>query len=179
MPKLSLVYGLIIAVIVTVISVLTSSDKIKQAHLNSSVSRTEYSQLSKYSQKQVECLANNIYREAVGEPKEGWLAVGFVTMNRVNSGKFPHSVCDVVYQKTGKIFQFSWVGSKKRLSKIDDAVYNEILKIATFIYVNNDKLKDNTNGATYYHASYVKPNWKNLERTNQIGRHIFYKPNEI
>jgi spore germination cell wall hydrolase CwlJ-like protein len=46
------------------------------------------------------------------EPYEGKLAVAQVTMNRANSSKFPSTVCDVVYQKTGSTYQFSWVGEK-------------------------------------------------------------------
>lgn len=170
MHKISLFFCFIVSAVISISCILSTNNT-----ANSQLHRIEYSQLNNYSKKQVDCLAKNIYREAVGESQEGWYAVGFVTMNRVNSGKFPTNVCDVVYQKTGKTFQFSWVGTKKRLTKIDDTIYNEILKIATLIYLNSDKLNDNTNGATFYHATYVKPKWRNLERTNQIGQHVFYK----
>jgi spore germination cell wall hydrolase CwlJ-like protein len=60
--------------------------------------------------KQLLCMAKNIYYEAASESFEGKLAVAQVTMNRVNSKKFPSNVCDVVYQKTGSTYQFSWVG---------------------------------------------------------------------
>ena len=42
------------------------------------------------------CLANNIYFESRNQPKLGQIAVGQVTMNRVNSPKFPNTVCGVV-----------------------------------------------------------------------------------
>lgn len=170
MRNRSLFFCLLLSIILAVLYVIG-----KSAVSKTELQALEYSQLNNHSKKQVDCLAKNIYREAVGESQEGWYAVGFVTMNRVNSGKFPKTVCEVVYQKTGKTFQFSWVGTKKRLTKIDDTIYNEILKIATLIYLNNDKLNDNTNGATFYHATYVKPNWRNLERTKQIGQHVFYR----
>ena len=47
---------------------------------------------------QMNCLAINIYHEARGETVEGKFAVGHVTMNRVNSNRFPNSICKVVYQ---------------------------------------------------------------------------------
>lgn len=139
------------------------------------LSTVKYSQLSKDTRKQVDCLAENIYHEAAYEPREGWMAVGFVTMNRVTSGDYASSVCGVVYQKTGKTYQFSWVGMKNRLSKINYTVYNDILDLATLIYMNHRSLKDNTDGATFYHAEYVNPRWKGVVKTKKIGQHIFYK----
>lgn len=130
--------------------------------------------LSKNERKEVECLAQNIYHEAVGEPRVGWLAVAFVTMNRFISGNYANSVCGVVYQKTGSTYQFSWVGMKKRLSSINEEVYNEILEVATATYLNYDPSWDVTKGATFYHADYVNPRWKH-ERVKKIGRHIFYR----
>ena len=49
--------------------------------------------------KQLECLARNIYYEAKGEPFEGKVAVAQVTINRMESGLFPNDLCKVVYQK--------------------------------------------------------------------------------
>ena len=43
------------------------------------------------------CLATNIYFESRNQPQVGRVAVGQVTMNRVNSPKFPNTVCEVVY----------------------------------------------------------------------------------
>jgi hypothetical protein len=53
--------------------------------------------------------------------------------------------------------------------------YNEIVKVAINFYVNYEKLEDPTRGALFYHADYVSPNWKNLQKVTQIGRHIFYE----
>ena len=47
---------------------------------------------------EVKCLALNIYHEARNQPFLGKLAVGFVTLNRVKSDKFPDTVCEVVKQ---------------------------------------------------------------------------------
>lgn len=133
-----------------------------------------YAKLSKQDKKQVDCLAKNIYYEAAYEPMNGWIGVASVTMNRLLSGNYADSVCGVVYQKTGHAYQFSWVGMKNRLSKIDEELYNNILKVATAMYVGYDSSKDVTKGATFYHADYVNPRWK-LEKTKKIGRHIFYR----
>ena len=62
--------------------------------------------------KQLDCLAKNIYHEAKGEPFEGKVAVAQVTINRAASGQFPSDICKVVYQKNvvyDKVLcQFSW-----------------------------------------------------------------------
>lgn len=140
--------------------------------------KASYNSLSKEAQKQVTCLAENIYFEAGKEPTEGKIAVAFVTINRVQSGNYAESICDVVYQKSGKTCQFSWYCEKtitdKRLTIRDTSLYNEILDLATNVLVNFERMNDVTNGATYYHADYVNPRWK-LDKETQIGRHIFYK----
>jgi spore germination cell wall hydrolase CwlJ-like protein len=35
--------------------------------------------------------------------------------------------------------------------------------------------RDLTDGATFFHADYVRPNWDNLVRTAAIGAHLFYR----
>ena len=35
---------------------------------------------------------------------------------------------------------------------------------------------DFTDGATHYHATYVSPEWTNLEIAFTIDDHIFYRP---
>ena len=136
--------------------------------------KPQYVNLDKHDQKQIDCLAKNIYYESGGEPKLGWLAVAMVTMNRVNSGLFPTNICDVVYQKTGKIYQFSWVASRKHLTTPAHELYNEILEYAMTFYYKYHHMEDVTKGALFFHADYVNPRW-NREKTAQIGRHIFYR----
>ena len=63
--------------------------------------------------KQVACMAKNIYYEAAKEPHEGKLAVAQVTMNRANNKDYPSDFCGVVYQKTNGTCQFSWVCENK------------------------------------------------------------------
>ena len=52
------------------------------------------------SDKDVECMARNIFYEAGGEPTEGKIAVGVVTLNRTQDGRFGRTVCDVVKART-------------------------------------------------------------------------------
>lgn len=126
-------------------------------------------------EKQLTCLAKNIYHEAASEPFEGKVAVAQVTLNRVESGKFPKDICDVVYQKNviyGKVIcQFSWYCENGPRVK-SNALYKESMEVAKKVLLENFRLPS-MNKAMYYHADYVNPNW-NLPKISQIGRHIFY-----
>lgn len=131
-----------------------------------------YSQLTKETQKQIDCLAENIYHEAGYEPREGKEAVALVTLNRMQDPRFPKDICGVVKQKTTSVCQFSWFCQHVYVKNKD--VYEEARNTAVYVYANYENLKDITKGALYYHADYVNPRWK-LEKTTVIGRHIFYK----
>jgi spore germination cell wall hydrolase CwlJ-like protein len=127
----------------------------------------------------LECLADNIYWEAGSESFEGKLAVAQVTMNRVNSGKFRSTVCDVVKQKDKvngyTVCQFSWFCEKfakviRSKKNYDESV--EAARIAlTEPYAHGTIYKQK---AMYYHATSVNPNWQ-LPLVTKIGNHIFYK----
>ena len=137
-----------------------------------------YSDLTKDAKRQVDCLAENIYHEAGVESKQGKKAVALVTMNRTQDERFPSNICGVVKQKINKTCQFSWFCMPVKINKNTDA-YKESMEIALFVYANYENIKDITNGALYYHADYVRPNWKGLKKTTTIGRHIFYKENKV
>jgi spore germination cell wall hydrolase CwlJ-like protein len=112
------------------------------------------------------CLAKNIYHEARGESIRGKLAVAKVTLNRVASGKFRNTICGVVYQKG----QFSWTNSKYK-PILDKQAWTDSLHIAKLVMLNPELSKTQ---AMYYHNTKVKPNWRQLERTDKIGNHVFY-----
>jgi spore germination cell wall hydrolase CwlJ-like protein len=57
------------------------------------------------SDKDVECLARNIFYESGGESVEGKVAVAMVTLNRTQNPNYPSTVCDVVKQRTVKTVQ--------------------------------------------------------------------------
>lgn len=136
----------------------------------------KYHSLNASVQKEVKCLADNVYFESAHEPDEGKMAVAFVTINRTRHKDFPSSVCDVVTQKTKNTCQFSWFCLVKDKTAKNDEIFQKILDMASFVYVNYDKMEDPTSGALYYHADYVNPRWKNLNHITTIGRHIFYVP---
>ena len=52
------------------------------------------------SDKDVDCLARNIFYEAGSESTEGKVAVAMVTINRAQDPRYPQNVCGVVKQRT-------------------------------------------------------------------------------
>jgi spore germination cell wall hydrolase CwlJ-like protein len=134
----------------------------------------QYNQLTKDAQKQIDCLADNIYHEAGYESEEGKQAVAFVTLNRAQqSERFGKDICSVVKQKVNSVCQFSWFCAGKTAIS-NNFAYRQAREVALYVYANYEKLTDITGGALFYHADYVNPRWK-LTKTTVIGRHIFYK----
>lgn len=130
-------------------------------------------------ERQLSCLARNIYHEAGTEPFEGKVAVAQVTINRANSdGKFPGDICNVVFQKNifyDKVLcQFSWVCDRQSNFKPKHQdIYDESMEVAKKVLLEGFRLPSLTD-ALYFHADYINPGWKR-ERVAKIGRHIFYK----
>lgn len=128
-------------------------------------------------ERQLTCLARNIYYEAGYEPFEGKVAVAQVTLNRAVSGDFPSDICGVVYQKNKfvdrVVCQFSWYCEQPgKLKPINASAYNESMEVAKKVLLEGFKL-DGLKEALYYHADYVNPRW-GKEKIAVIGRHIFY-----
>ena len=129
-------------------------------------------------QKQLDCLARNIYHEAGYEPFEGKVAVAQVTINRTESGAFPSDICQVVYQKNvvyeKVLCQFSWYCEQASLKKpMNGPVYTESMEVAKKVLLEGFRLPS-VKEALYFHGDYINPGWKR-ERVAKVGRHIFYK----
>jgi len=132
----------------------------------------------KTRERQLECLAMNIYREAGHENFEGKVAVAQVTMNRAAHPSFPKDVCAVVFQKSvvidKVICQFSWYcDTAHKARPVNQSAYNESMAVAKKVLLEGFRL-DVMKEALYYHANYVNPRWQ-LEKIGSIGNHIFYK----
>lgn len=115
------------------------------------------------------CLARNIYFEARGEPLAGQYAVAEVTMNRKASRLYPRTVCEVVYQKSA----FSWTDLGP-LPEPQGEEWKLAWKVAEAVYYGKEAPR--LQGALFYHATYVQPDWATGKRpVARIGKHIFYR----
>lgn len=146
--------------------------------LNNLEAITGSSVTAEVRERQLGCLAKNIYHEAGNEPFEGKVAVAQVTMNRVDSGKFADNVCGVIYQKNviyeKVLCQFSWVCDRVVGARpVNKAAYDESMEVAKKVLLEDYRLPGLTE-AMYYHADYINPGWGKPKIT-KIGHHIFYK----
>ena len=165
---------LMLAISVAVFSMPVVSQEITELVLEQKVSED--------FNKQLKCLADNVYFEAGSESYEGKLAVAQVTINRANNPRFGGTICEVVYQRSyvNKLLvcQFSWTCMKNMLVR-DKYTYEESemvsRKALTEPNVHDTIFRTR---AMYYHNTEVNPNW-NLQRVGQIGHHIFYKEKSI
>ncbi len=117
---------------------------------------------------ELHCLAKVVLHEARGEPRNGQLAVAQVVMNRVESPRFPNSICGVVHQRS----QFSNIRSFS--PRRSGAMWERAVAIA--IDARNDVSDPVVGEALYFHATRVRPAFaRRLSRVAQIGNHIFYR----
>ena len=124
---------------------------------------------------QWECLTKALYFEARGETLKGQFAVAEVILNRVDSPKYPSSVCGVVEQGGKGGCQFSYHCDGNRDVMRDREAADIAARIARVML--DGAPRSLTYGATYFHTRAVKPSWsRQFERTASIGAHLFYKP---
>jgi spore germination cell wall hydrolase CwlJ-like protein len=130
-------------------------------------------------QRNIRCLALNIFHEARSESTAGQMAVASVTLNRVASKYYPDNICDVVYEKRWDrirkryVGQFSWTEFDKP-PELKSVSWQRAWKIANTAY--KDKKKNRLKGAIFYHTKYIKPSWARKKKPiARIGSHIFYK----
>jgi spore germination cell wall hydrolase CwlJ-like protein len=117
------------------------------------------------------CLALNVYFESKGESLLGQAAVAWVTLNRVTHSEFPNDVCSTVWQSS----QFSWTNDGKSDVPSDETAWATAQQIVEQVIQEYGSGRDPVDGATYFHASYVKPDWaQRFERVVRVDGHIFY-----
>jgi spore germination cell wall hydrolase CwlJ-like protein len=125
------------------------------------------------------CLAEALYYEARGEGIAGEEAVAEVIFHRMHMRNYPPSVCGVVYQgaQDGVACQFSFVCNGDMTRPKSPVEWQQANLLAEKILSGYMQLVDATGGATSYHTIFVAPDWSSsLEKTVQIGNHVFFRP---
>lgn len=122
--------------------------------------------------KQLDCLAANIYYEGRNQPALGQLAIGITTLVRAREGNWPSSICGVVHQKN----QFSWVGKKNKQSKWDQDAYLRSLSLANQLLSGDFDNLLPLFSPTYFHTTKVTPKWsQHMSKLAVINDHVFYE----
>lgn len=122
------------------------------------------------------CLTEALYFEARGESLRGVFAVAEVILNRVDSPSYPNSVCGVVNQGTGGLYQcqFTYTCDGRSDAVSDQSSWNRVGQVARAMLDGAPRTL--TGGATHYHTRAVNPSWANrFPRTAEIGAHLFYR----
>ena len=171
----------IITVLMMIVSVYGSVSLLQWAIANkqSTYQVTDSSQITtEVRERQLACLAKNIYYEAGNQPFEGKVAVAQVTINRTESGLYPNDICKTIYQKNivyeKVLCQFSWVCDRTVTTRaLNKASFKESEEVAKKVLLEGFRLPSLTE-AMYFHGDYINPGWKR-ERITKIGNHIFYK----
>jgi N-acetylmuramoyl-L-alanine amidase len=147
-------------------------------------------------QKELKCMAENIYFEGRAEPMVGKIAIGHVVMNRIEDERFPNTICGVVKQGPvrDRIYypiknrcQFSWWcdGQKDivwatymngEIIESNMTAWRDSIHVALFI-MSGDYTTDPTEGAVFYYNPHIaNPSWGLLyTETAMIGNHRFMK----
>jgi spore germination cell wall hydrolase CwlJ-like protein len=123
------------------------------------------------------CLSEVLYYEARGEGTGGQKAIAEVVFHRMNHGNYGHSICAVVYEgakHSGCQFSFTCNGDMKRAKQA--SAWRESEALAAQILTGQVPLRNATGGALNFHAASVSPDWADtMDRTTQIGNHVFYR----
>lgn len=117
----------------------------------------------------VTCLALNIYHEDRGGDIMSQMMVAQVTMNRVESSRYPDTVCGVVYDHK----QFSWTNNPAGNHPAEAEAWRDSLFLAMDVLEDPSILPGSD--ASHYHADYVTPYWADdMQFLGRVGKHLFY-----
>lgn len=127
-----------------------------------------------WSEKDREQLAKIAMAEAEGCDLKTKVLVILVVLNRVQSQNFPDSISEVIFEKSGNVYQFSPCipGGRYYTTSPNSDCYEAVEMVA-----NMDKESDYSQGALYFECCKNPDNWhsKNLEYLYQRGGMRFYK----
>jgi spore germination cell wall hydrolase CwlJ-like protein len=130
------------------------------------------------------CLTQAIYHEARGESVDGQWAVANIIINRAMSGRYPNTLCGVVFQNADRgryRCQFTFACDGRSDMGTERTAWNRAADIARTAYsefAHGDRPDVLPASALYYHTRAVSPSWsRSFRRVAAIGSHIFYSPN--
>lgn len=116
------------------------------------------------------CLIRNVFYESGAEPYEGKIAVAQVTWNRVRSGAWGRSVCQVVHAP----HQFSWTRDAVKRNRPLTGQQIAAVRDAVDAFISGVRVSK-LDRSMHFHAVYVRPRWAAADaRVKSIGGHVFY-----
>lgn len=118
---------------------------------------------------ELECMAKVVHHEAANQARRGQLAVAQLIMNRVESGRFPRTICGVTNQR-GQFFDTASYNPRR-----DDKRWRTAVEVAA--EARDGDAEHVVPKAMFYHAAYQAPtSWfRTRTRVTKLGDHIFYR----
>lgn len=114
-----------------------------------------------------QCMTRVMYFESNRSSAEGMLAVGTVVMNRINSGKYPRSVCGVVGQTNQFAPGVLWKPMREgRSLRLAQSVADKVLHGARHPGVRN---------AMFFHTAGLTFPYTNMHYVLEAGGLAFYE----
>ena len=121
------------------------------------------------------CLTAAIFFEARDQSYDAQRAVADVVMNRVESPRWPDTICGVVYQR--RAFSFTHDGMSD-----DPSDYNNSILDVQAAVIAKEIARNTIRGdrlglpSTHYHATYIRrPYWASMYYYDgRVGGHLFY-----
>jgi hypothetical protein len=125
------------------------------------------------SQQDKNCMIRNVFFEAGSEPYAGKIAVAHVTWNRVRSGQWGNTVCQVVHAPN----QFSWTAESSARHRAPYGPHWETTRQAVYDFIDGQRV-NGLDRSMNFHAVHVRPEWARSDRrVAKIGGHVFYALN--
>nr|DAZ44732.1 MAG TPA: Cell Wall Hydrolase [Caudoviricetes sp.] len=117
-------------------------------------------------------LAKIAMAEAENQDAETKKLVIKTVLNRVSSEKFPDNIHDVIFEKTGRTYQFSCIGNGRWDAVEPDETCWDVMEM-----VRLERQDDDSEGALYFEACRNEDNWhsRNLDFLYQSGDIRFYR----
>lgn len=142
-----------------------AQEKAEAAKAKSVAVETVQGEAKNVSVDETTLLAAVVQMEAGGQGYDGMLAVASVVMNRVNSGKYPNTITDVIYQKG----QFPGAHNGKLNKILSKGPRQDCIQVA------QDAISGKNNAAGYLGFCSTSSNtYKKYSTYTLIGSHYFY-----
>lgn len=114
-----------------------------------------------YSEEEIQILAKCVEAEAGEENFNAQEYITKVILNRVKSSQFPNSISEVIYQRRGKIPQFSVAYNGMMNREVKKSTLSSVYKVL----INGSDLPDYV---YYFYDKSVKGNWVNTLEVHDI-----------
>ncbi|WP_404713493.1 cell wall hydrolase [Sphingomonas sp. MMS24-J13] len=119
----------------------------------------------------LECMAKIVHHEAGNQPRQGQIAVARTLLNRIKSGRFGSTVCEVANQH-GQFFDTT----SYQPSRDSDSWANAV-DVSRAVLRGDEGTQGVAHGAMFFRAAYKPASsfFRSRQRVGAIGDHIFYR----